>query len=336
MAPASRTDVPRRPEPGQCPPRKPLNSDAFEARILAPKNSPWSMRPSMGAPFSEVTTGRRKLDELRATRSGEREGKRLAFGPFVLEPESGRAAGRRPRDRPRAQALRDALLPRPAPGRVVPKTELMERLWPGTFVTDDVLVQCVVDIRRALHDPAKTPHYVQTVPRRGYQFLAPVREAEPARTRPPMRRTRPRPPEAPGNRNGSRRPNRRRRGASAVGRRAGAALAVAPPRPSPLAPSRGGQPRVFQRDRRAGLPARDADRGRGTDVRERLDAPGPGRDDQRAARPDAGHPRGGAAPPGRGARGAGPARRRGRRPSTRPRSRAACTPRSSSAGRSCA
>ena len=80
----------------------------------------------------------------------------------------------------------------------------MERLWPGTFVTDDVLVQCVVDIRRALHDPAKTPHYVQTVPRRGYQFLAPVREAEPAdwETPPDAAPPVPGPAEAPANGNG--------------------------------------------------------------------------------------------------------------------------------------
>ncbi|HEX6737579.1 MAG TPA: winged helix-turn-helix domain-containing protein, partial [Vicinamibacteria bacterium] len=92
----------------------------------------------------------------------------------MLEPESGRLL-----DGPRVVPL----APKPfetllylaqRPGRVVPKAELMEQLWPQTFVTDDVLVQCVVEIRRALGDPAKTPHYVQTVPRRGYQFLATV------------------------------------------------------------------------------------------------------------------------------------------------------------------
>ena len=64
------------------------------------------------------------------------------------------------------------------PGRVVPKAELMEKLWPDTFVTDDVLVQCVVEIRRALGDHARTPRYVETIPRRGYEFLAAVRLVE--------------------------------------------------------------------------------------------------------------------------------------------------------------
>src|SRR5262245_64775402 len=125
---------------------------------------------------SEVTIDRRRVGELGA--SDELPGPpTLAFGPFVAEAESGRLLES-------GQVV--ALAPKPFetlyylashPGRVVPKTELMERLWPGTFVTDDVLVQCVVDIRRALHDPAKTPQYVQTVPRRGYQFLAAVHPA---------------------------------------------------------------------------------------------------------------------------------------------------------------
>jgi DNA-binding winged helix-turn-helix (wHTH) protein/tetratricopeptide (TPR) repeat protein len=139
----------------------------------------------MGAPFSEVTTGGRKLDELRATTGGEGDARRLAFGPFVLEPESGRLL-EGPRVVPLAPKPFETLLYlAQRPGRVVPKAELMEKLWPQTFVTDDVLVQCVVEIRRALGDPAKTPQYVQTVPRRGYQFLAAVRPLDQGADAPP-------------------------------------------------------------------------------------------------------------------------------------------------------
>ena len=129
---------------------------------------------------SEVTSDRRKVGELGAVEETEAALglPALAFGPFVAEADTGRLL---------ESGHVVSLAPKPFetlyylashPGRVVPKTELMERLWPGTFVTDDVLVQCVVDIRRALHDPAKSPQYVQTVPRRGYQFLASVREAQ--------------------------------------------------------------------------------------------------------------------------------------------------------------
>ncbi len=60
-------------------------------------------------------------------------------------------------------------------GRLVVKDEFMQAVWPGAFVTDDSLVQCVRDIRRALDD--RTQQLIKAVPRRGYVFAAPVREA---------------------------------------------------------------------------------------------------------------------------------------------------------------
>src|SRR5215510_6267830 len=60
-------------------------------------------------------------------------------------------------------------------GRVVGKEEMIRALWPDAFVTDDSLVQCLIEARRALGDDAQ--RYVKTVPRRGYLFNAPVRES---------------------------------------------------------------------------------------------------------------------------------------------------------------
>jgi TolB-like protein/Flp pilus assembly protein TadD len=54
---------------------------------------------------------------------------------------------------------------------------LIETLWPGVFVTDNSLVQCISDIRAALNDEAQA--IVKTVARRGYLFAAPVTEVEP-------------------------------------------------------------------------------------------------------------------------------------------------------------
>jgi DNA-binding winged helix-turn-helix (wHTH) protein/pimeloyl-ACP methyl ester carboxylesterase len=53
-------------------------------------------------------------------------------------------------------------------GRVVSKEELIKAVWPGLFVTDDALVQCIRHIRQALTDEAH--RIVKTVPRRGYLF----------------------------------------------------------------------------------------------------------------------------------------------------------------------
>ena len=54
------------------------------------------------------------------------------------------------------------------PGRLISKAELIETIWPDTAVTDDSLVQCLREVRRALGDEAQ--RIIKTVPRRGYIF----------------------------------------------------------------------------------------------------------------------------------------------------------------------
>jgi DNA-binding winged helix-turn-helix (wHTH) protein/Tfp pilus assembly protein PilF len=56
--------------------------------------------------------------------------------------------------------------------RVVEKPELFEQIWNERFVTDNALTRCVADIRRALQDDAAKPKYIETVPKRGYRFVA--------------------------------------------------------------------------------------------------------------------------------------------------------------------
>ena len=62
-------------------------------------------------------------------------------------------------------------------GRLVSKDELMGRLWPGTFVEEANLTNQVSLLRKALGDNAAEPAYIETVPRRGYRFIADVKEA---------------------------------------------------------------------------------------------------------------------------------------------------------------
>ena len=63
-------------------------------------------------------------------------------------------------------------------GEVVGKEAIHAEVWRGIAVTDDVLVQAVREIRRALSDDKDNPRFVQTVPREGYRFVATV-AAEP-------------------------------------------------------------------------------------------------------------------------------------------------------------
>ena len=61
-------------------------------------------------------------------------------------------------------------------GHLVTKSELLEALWPGTIVTENVLMQCVRELREALGDDSKHPRFIQTVHRAGYRFIANVDE----------------------------------------------------------------------------------------------------------------------------------------------------------------
>jgi DNA-binding winged helix-turn-helix (wHTH) protein/TolB-like protein len=59
-------------------------------------------------------------------------------------------------------------------GEVVSKEELMRAVWMDTFVTDDVLMRAISELRRVLGDDAKQPHVIETVARSGYRIIAPV------------------------------------------------------------------------------------------------------------------------------------------------------------------
>jgi DNA-binding winged helix-turn-helix (wHTH) protein len=59
-------------------------------------------------------------------------------------------------------------------GRLVTQDELLNALWPDTFVQPAVLKSHVLEIRHALGDDAKNPRFLETLPKRGHQFVAPV------------------------------------------------------------------------------------------------------------------------------------------------------------------
>lgn len=67
-------------------------------------------------------------------------------------------------------------------GRLIGKEELARALWPDSFVTDDSLVQCTVELRRALCDPEQ--QIIKTIPRRGYLFASAVTQSKHAASSP--------------------------------------------------------------------------------------------------------------------------------------------------------
>jgi TolB-like protein len=63
-------------------------------------------------------------------------------------------------------------------GRLVDRDELMQAVWPGVFVTDDSIAQCITEIRRALGGDGQ--RLLRTIPRRGYRFAVSMATAEAA------------------------------------------------------------------------------------------------------------------------------------------------------------
>lgn len=79
---------------------------------------------------------------------------------------------------PKAFQLLELLLDRRP--EAVAKSELLERLWPETFVTDASLHNVVAEIRAALGDAPRAARYIRTVPRYGYAFHGDARVTPPA------------------------------------------------------------------------------------------------------------------------------------------------------------
>jgi len=101
----------------------------------------------------------------------------VAFGDFLLEPRERRLSlAGRPVDL-NARYLDALLLLTDRPGELVTKDRFMTEVWHGVPVTDEALTQCIRTLRRALGDDAARPRFIETVPRHGYRFVAPVSSA---------------------------------------------------------------------------------------------------------------------------------------------------------------
>ena len=110
-----------------------------------------------------------------------RNGLIVRFGPFEADLAAGqlRKHGIRVKLQDQPFSILTAFLERP--GDIVTREQLRQRLWPeGTFVDfDNSLNAAINKLREALGDSADNPRYVETLPRRGYRFIAPVnREAQ--------------------------------------------------------------------------------------------------------------------------------------------------------------
>ena len=99
------------------------------------------------------------------------------FGPFRIDREE-RLLRRGAEVIPLApKAIETLLVLAASAGRAVEKEDLIKRVWPDTFVEEGGLARNISQLRKVLGD-----EYIETIPRRGYRFIAPVSKAQEARS----------------------------------------------------------------------------------------------------------------------------------------------------------
>src|SRR5579863_3747535 len=100
----------------------------------------------------------------------------IRFGVFELDVRSGELQKQGRKIRLEGQPVQVLMCLLESPGELVTRDELHRKLWPAdTFVNfEHGLNAAVKRLRQALSDSADNPRFVETLPRRGYRFIAPI------------------------------------------------------------------------------------------------------------------------------------------------------------------
>src|SRR5262249_13455148 len=110
------------------------------------------------------------------------------FGPFRLDPAQELLVEGTRKVPLTLKAFQTLLVLVENRGRTLGKDELLQKVWPDAFVEEATLAQNISTLRKHLRDDRETAQYIETVPKRGYRFVAEVRqiEAVPAPVEPPV------------------------------------------------------------------------------------------------------------------------------------------------------
>src|SRR5881409_881935 len=100
----------------------------------------------------------------------------IRFGIFEVDPQAGELRRQGLKIKLQEQPFQILVVLLERPGEVVAREQLQKRLWPeDTFVDfDRGLNRAINKLREALSDNSENPRFIETVPRRGYRFIAPV------------------------------------------------------------------------------------------------------------------------------------------------------------------
>jgi len=102
------------------------------------------------------------------------------FGPFRLDPSEELLVEGTRKIPLTPKAYKTLLVLVENRGRTLAKDEPLAKVWPDTFVEEATLAQNVFTLRKLLRDDRETAQYIETLPKRGYRFVADVREVKTA------------------------------------------------------------------------------------------------------------------------------------------------------------
>lgn len=103
---------------------------------------------------------------------------RFRFGRFLLDPRDRRLKRDDAPVELNARYLDALALLVSEHGKLISKDRFLAEVWRGVPVTDEALTQCIKTLRRLLGDDAARPAFIETVPKHGYRFIAPVETVE--------------------------------------------------------------------------------------------------------------------------------------------------------------
>jgi serine/threonine-protein kinase len=102
------------------------------------------------------------------------------FGPFRLDPSEELLVEGTRKVPLTPKAYRTLLVLVESRGRTLGKDELLQKVWPDAFVEEATLAQNIFTLRKLLRDDRETAQYIETLPKRGYRFVAEVRQVKTA------------------------------------------------------------------------------------------------------------------------------------------------------------
>ncbi len=96
------------------------------------------------------------------------------LGPWTVWPQRDRidGQGKTIRIKPKSMAVLECLAG--AQGQVVSRNDILDAVWPGAAVTDDVLTQCVTELRKAFGESPQDPEVIETIPKKGLRLIVEV------------------------------------------------------------------------------------------------------------------------------------------------------------------